>query len=1071
MSRSLKVLLGLGLLLALGFGQVDTLWLRHHQYSPSYSHQYMKPSRTLAVDPEGNSHVCAYGQYISAGFDFIVLKYNPDGKLLWSTSYDGGGHDYAYAIAVDHAGGVYVTGTGGYPGRSVLTAKWDANGKQKWVREVRGNVSSEYNCGYSIAVDHDAVYIAGQVTNYSTGQDMALIKLDAATGDLKWTRTISRCGGHGYYEKANDVQVDGLGAVYIGGRTHHGSNGYDATIAKYDTDGNQTWEQNLHGGLGSDEYISRICLSGEFVVGTGYVDRSGAQDVLTVAYRSDGAHQWTEDYNGPGKGNDWGNDIGADESGNIFVCGSGSGNYGADMLVLKYRADGLLLWSELYDGLMDSDEAVCLDVDGWGSVVVGGRIAGRLVAGQLLAVLKYGSDGTLGWKFIFKPKVTVPTPLGPNHAEDVCFFKNDVIVAGITYWPYPDYGDPTVLKLREVPDVGVEAVLAPTGTVPSGVPVTPQADVHNYSLLPAGFNCRFEVTDGYEQDVFLSLGAGSSEIVDFPDWTPNLHGYWMARCYTELGLDYDRSNDTAQALVYVPGPAVDAGVRHIIKPDGNMAYQSSVIPTASFKNFGTLPADVWAFMFIYLGGTRLYADSILLAGLEPDGLDTVIEFRPWIANQAGYMVARCSTWMAGDGCAANDTLSFQFGVINEPVGNWTQLRDVPLLPSGRPGYHGGGLAADDTALYPLKGNKTNEVYAFNIAAGTWQSLDSIPTGPAGKPVRKGGAIAADDHGCLYVVRGNKTFEFYRFDPVLGWTGLSDVPTGPRRRKYPRGGTGLEHVVVNDTGYVYLLKGSNTAEFYRYNVVRDSWDSMPDAPAGTSGKPKYKHGSALAYDGDGTMYCLKGKYNEVFRFDVESNTWFPGQLPLVPLEGASGRRKKVKQGGDMIWANGVLAVLKGGNTNEFWRLEAADSSWYEFPEVPYGVARRKRVKYGGGLEFVKGSYYVLKGNKTQELWRFDLAGNSKKHGAMTEGLVMSPLRRLEVYPNPVRDWGVVRLEGGLAKLVRLTLYDACGRMRLAMTCDRSRGTAHLRADRLAPGVYFLVATDGRTHAGCKVVVAR
>ncbi|MEO0082507.1 MAG: PQQ-binding-like beta-propeller repeat protein [candidate division WOR-3 bacterium] len=1065
----------LGLVVTLGLAQVDTVWFRHHQYSPSYSYQFMRPAKTLVVDAEGASYVCAYGQFGTSSYDFIVLKYSGNGKLIWETSYEAGGTEVAYAMAVDEQGAVYVTGQTSTSSSSsqVLTVKWKPDGTLAWARKVSGTGTSYYNFGYAIAVYSGAVYVAGQLTSSLSGPDMALLKLDAGTGEVKWTRTISASSSGSRYEAAYDIRVSPTGAIFIAGRTFGSvSSSFNATFARYDTEGNKLWQQNFNSGSEVEEVVNRICLVGDLVVGTGYVLRGSNQDVLTLAYRSDGQFQWKQEYNGPGSSADRGNDIAADPCGDIVLCGLASGGAGPDALVLKYRQDGALLWAKLYDSGLGTDEAMALDIDAWGGVVVATQVTPGPTPAPPFTVVKFSVDGNLAWQFLLNSTAES----GPNSAQDVVLTRDAVIAAGITTWPYPNYSDPSVFKLVEVPDVGIENLLTPTLPPNPGEVVTPRATVRNYSTLPANLSCQLDIADGYSSERPVSLAPNEQKTVVFEDWTPGAHGNWRWECYTRLGLDYNRTNDTVRQLVYVNGPAVDAGVTVLIEPHSNIPAQSSVTPRARFRNFGTAVVDVWAFLSINLGGTCLYRDSVPIVGLEPNGSDTMIQFRGWVARQPGFLTARCSTWTEADQYVCNDTLSLSFAVLNEPIGRWTRLPDVPLGSSNEVVYTGGGLAVDDQALYVLKGYQTRELHIYSLGTQRWTTVESVPLGAAGRPVYKGGALVADGLGRVHVVKGNKTFEFWRFDPVVGWTAAADIPEGPKG-KAPKGGTGLAYAVVNDTGYVYLLKGSGRAEFYRYNTIRDTWDSLPEAPAGASGKAKYGDGSALAFDGISTIYCLKGKYNEVFAFDVAIGQWRPGQLPDVPLAGADGRQRKVKHGGDITWAKGKLGVLKGGNTCQFWVLEPADSTWYEYPPVPQASEDPKRIKAGGGLEFAAGRYYALKGNKTRELWRFDPAivhdddiGQHLKRGTMVStNQSAGNLAFLSLSPSSA--FGRLHFNRPLSNPATLTVFDAIGRVGVKTVVAAGRCSAFLDLRQLAAGVYFLTVEEGNQRLEQKLVIVR
>ncbi len=71
-------------------------------------------ARALAIDNYGNIYVTGYsgGRYLDQLHDYATVKYNSSGLELWVVRYNGPGDttDYAYAIAVDDVGNVYVTG-------------------------------------------------------------------------------------------------------------------------------------------------------------------------------------------------------------------------------------------------------------------------------------------------------------------------------------------------------------------------------------------------------------------------------------------------------------------------------------------------------------------------------------------------------------------------------------------------------------------------------------------------------------------------------------------------------------------------------------------------------------------------------------------------------------------------------------------------------------------------------------------------------------------------------------------------------------------------------------------------
>ena len=65
----------------------------------------------IALDPAGNVYVTGFSTDETTGEDFVTIKYDPDGNMIWVRILDGPAHlgDRAYDIAADLTG-IYVTG-------------------------------------------------------------------------------------------------------------------------------------------------------------------------------------------------------------------------------------------------------------------------------------------------------------------------------------------------------------------------------------------------------------------------------------------------------------------------------------------------------------------------------------------------------------------------------------------------------------------------------------------------------------------------------------------------------------------------------------------------------------------------------------------------------------------------------------------------------------------------------------------------------------------------------------------------------------------------------------------------
>jgi hypothetical protein len=134
----------------------------------------------IAVDAAGNVYVTGRSQGSGTGFDYATVKYDTNGNQQWVKRYDNGnGADEAAAIGLDSTGSIYVTGRsqGSTTGFDYLTIKYDSSGKLVW--RVRYNNPSVNGADEAAAVALDAagnVYVTGRSYGGATDFDYATVK-------------------------------------------------------------------------------------------------------------------------------------------------------------------------------------------------------------------------------------------------------------------------------------------------------------------------------------------------------------------------------------------------------------------------------------------------------------------------------------------------------------------------------------------------------------------------------------------------------------------------------------------------------------------------------------------------------------------------------------------------------------------------------------------------------------------------------------------------------------------------------------------------------------------------------
>ncbi|MGQ9678805.1 MAG: T9SS type A sorting domain-containing protein [bacterium] len=638
----------------------------------------------------------------------------------------------------------------------------------------------------------------------------------------------------------------------------------------------------------------------------------------------------------------------------------------------------------------------------------------------------------------------------------------------------------------EIVDAGVASILAPSGEVNLGMPVTPMVVVRNYGnnsmdcwaycflLNPLGERVYSESLN------VVSLASDAETTLVFPSFVVNDIGTWTVRCSTHTVLDKDKTNDVREGsfIVY----STDIEMFQIQAPSGTIDSGTVVTPRARWWNRGDYPSNFIAYLKMFnASGTMVYSDSLAINGLA-GRQDTIVNFSPYlIGGVPGTWSVRCSTFCRNDTFPDNDVRSSEFIVRlipHWPYG-WHEVKQVPLGPSNKTVGDGGWITqkrvSGTRCLFVLKGNKVGEFYLYDPLADTWHQLASMPLGREGRPPRRASVgVAGGDY--IYATKGNNTLGFWGYNVDLDtWVQMEDVPPGPLGKRV-KAGTDIMYIKRphTDTGYVYLLKGY-TDEFYRFNTVSGHWETLAPAPLTASGR-RWDRGSWIVYQArpgqnQFYIYAHKSKVHELWKYDVLADTWFSQPLVGMPFIGRLGKAKKCKDGSSGAWYNDGIYALKGGNTCEFWRYDVWGDSWVELDTMPSvgSTGKKKRVKGGGDIVLYEdGVFFALKGNKTPELWCYVVAdtlfSQLPKEIGPAAGVQIGK-RFLTVAPNPSRNNGLLLISGVEAGM-KVQIVDVAGRVVFTPQVNGAMATVDLRL--LPKGVYLLKAI-GKSALTQKIVV--
>lgn len=355
-------------------------------------------ANAVAVDEQGNTYVA--GNLAGAAdvsgttvqgmglYDVLIIKYNPQGNVLWiRTAGDDrnqqanalkykNGYLYVAGIFEDTCffGNNYIVAKGD---ADVFIAKYDASGNFIWAKAA-GGAETDYVSAIDVD-DNGNVYIGGNyeysatfdTTSISTTNffNESFIAKYNPTGALQWVRSSKGSSTNQITGVAYDHSSGLYFTGFFGGNysmsdaaVSSSTSSYDILIGRLDLNGTVQWLKKA--GSTYEDAAYAMCadadgnafiagyFAGTATFGTNTISYKNYNDIFVAKYDSTGNNEWVRA--GKGQELDVAYGIACDAAGNVYATGlfqdnadfdgtTVTGNY-RDVFIVSYTTHGALRW-------------------------------------------------------------------------------------------------------------------------------------------------------------------------------------------------------------------------------------------------------------------------------------------------------------------------------------------------------------------------------------------------------------------------------------------------------------------------------------------------------------------------------------------------------------------------------------------------------------------------------------------------------------------------------------------------------------------------------------------------------
>jgi len=351
---------------------------------------YISVGRRLAIDPAGNVLVIGMNWLVEVNA-LVTMKFDPDGNLLWESTMSS--TESPLRVETDAAGNIYVLGATLSSLPDFVTGKYDPEGNLLWRNVFVGGVINEPS-NLAVTADGD-VAVVGRSNVVGNGYDSSVVVYDT-DGTLRWWRNHTSTSSGGGSDRGSGVALGPAGEVYVGGSSENSDADWDATLIKYDADGNEQWVRHHNFNPGPNSYDSILWVGVDSFGDVLAAGQGDSGDIVAFKYDTDGNQLWVRQHDGGYGGYNYllHMVVGPYDDA-MYISGV---NAISMTLAVKYDSEGNQCWTYLHTyGGATTYYGTSIDIDPGNNVVLGkyGKVVHHLLQSDCTLGAPVETDGVM----------------------------------------------------------------------------------------------------------------------------------------------------------------------------------------------------------------------------------------------------------------------------------------------------------------------------------------------------------------------------------------------------------------------------------------------------------------------------------------------------------------------------------------------------------------------------------------------------------------------------------------------------------------------------------------------------